>query len=185
MRLLELFSGTGSVRKAVGETFDEVVSIDILQKFNPTECCDILNWDYKKYPVGYFDAIWASPPCTEYSKILYGRPNRIRDISGANSFSDIATILTNIISQGQGETQNYTVTVTTRDITDALITSFSINQRTAEISGDLQENKTERQNKVALEQWNNVLGEVAKLQEHDQSLKTSRAFTEINDFTKC
>ena len=84
MRLLELFSGTGSVRKAVGDNFDEIVSIDILQKFSPTECCDILKWDYKKYSTGYFDAIWASPHCTEYSAILYSRPNRIRDLSGAN-----------------------------------------------------------------------------------------------------
>ena len=85
MRLLELFSGTGSVKKAVGHIFEEVISVDILQKFNPTECCDILKWDYKKYPVGYFSAIWASPPCTEYSRILYSRPDRLRDISGANS----------------------------------------------------------------------------------------------------
>lgn len=84
MRLLELFSGTGSVRKAVGDQFTEIVSIDILQKFNPTQCCDILQWDYTQYPPGYFDAIWASPPCTEYSKVLYGRPERIRDIEGAN-----------------------------------------------------------------------------------------------------
>lgn len=67
MRLLELFSGTGSVRKAVGHLFEEVVSVDILDKFNPTEVADILQWDYQKYPVGYFDAIWASPPCIEYS----------------------------------------------------------------------------------------------------------------------
>jgi site-specific DNA-cytosine methylase len=84
MRLLELFSGTGSVRKAVGDQFDEVVSIDILQKFNPTETADILTWDYKKYPPGYFDVIWASPPCTEYSIVLECRPDRIRDIDGAN-----------------------------------------------------------------------------------------------------
>ena len=71
MRLLELFSGTGSVRKAVSNMFNEVVSIDILPKFEATETINILDWNYKKYPVGYFDAVWASPPCTEYSKLKY------------------------------------------------------------------------------------------------------------------
>ena len=85
MRLLELFSGTGSVRKAVGHLFDEIVSIDILQKFDPTECADILKWDYKKYPVGYFDAVWASPPCTEYSMVLNGHPHRPRNLALADS----------------------------------------------------------------------------------------------------
>jgi site-specific DNA-cytosine methylase len=85
MKLLELFSGTGSVRKAVGHLFGEIVSIDILQKFEPTECADILKWDYKKYPPGYFDAVWASPPCTEYSAILHGRPDRPRDLDLADS----------------------------------------------------------------------------------------------------
>jgi len=68
MRLLELFSGTGSVRKAVGHLFTEVISIDILDKYNPTEVSDILTWNYRQFPPGYFHAIWASPPCTEYSK---------------------------------------------------------------------------------------------------------------------
>ena len=85
MKLLELFSGTGSVRKAVGHLFEEIVSIDILQKFEPTECADILKWDYKKYPPGYFDVVWASPPCTEYSAILHGRPERPRDLDLADS----------------------------------------------------------------------------------------------------
>lgn len=85
MRLLELFSGTGSVRKAMEHQYDEIISIDILSKFNPTEVIDILEWDYKKYPVGYFDSIWASPPCTEYSKVLNGHPNRPRNLILADS----------------------------------------------------------------------------------------------------
>ena len=85
MKLLELFSGTKSVSKAVGHLYDEIVSVDILNKNNPTYCCDILLWDFKQYPVGYFDAIWASPPCTEYSIILYGRPDRPRNLELANS----------------------------------------------------------------------------------------------------
>ena len=67
MRLLELFSGTKSISKAIGHLYDEVISVDILNNNNPTHCVDILQWDYKQYPTGYFDAIWASPPCTEYS----------------------------------------------------------------------------------------------------------------------
>lgn len=85
MRLLELFSGTKSVSKAVGHLYDEVVSVDILNKNNPTHCVDILQWDYKQYPVGYFDAIWASPPCTEYSFILHSRPDRPRNLVLANN----------------------------------------------------------------------------------------------------
>jgi site-specific DNA-cytosine methylase len=71
MRLLELFSGTKSVSSAVGSRFDEIVSVDILKKFDPSIVADILEWDYKVYPPGHFDAIWASPPCTEYSKMKY------------------------------------------------------------------------------------------------------------------
>lgn len=85
MKLLELFSGTKSVSKAVGHLYDEIVSVDILNKNNPTIVCDILKWDYKIYPPEYFDTIWSSPPCTEYSVILYGRPNRQRNLELANS----------------------------------------------------------------------------------------------------
>ena len=84
MRLLELFSGTKSVSKAVGKQFNEIISVDIINKNNPTYCTDILEWDYKQYPVGYFDTIWASPPCTEYSIILCGRPDRQRNLELAN-----------------------------------------------------------------------------------------------------
>jgi hypothetical protein len=82
MRLLELFSGTKSVKKAVGHLYEEVISIDILPQYEPTECVNILEWDYKKYPPGYFSAIWASPPCTEYSK---AKTRGTRNLSLADS----------------------------------------------------------------------------------------------------
>jgi hypothetical protein len=82
MRLLELFSGTKSISKAVGHFFAETVSVDILEKFNPTHCSDILKWNYKQYPPGYFDVIWSSPPCTHYS---VAKTQGVRDISGSNA----------------------------------------------------------------------------------------------------
>jgi site-specific DNA-cytosine methylase len=84
MKLLELFSGTKSVSKAVEDLFDEIVSLDNLEKFDPTICNDIMTWDYTIYPPGYFHVIWASPPCTEYSAILYGNPNRPRNLELAD-----------------------------------------------------------------------------------------------------
>lgn len=77
-RLLELFSGTGSVGKVAKKLGYEVISVDIL--FPATYRCDILKWDYKKYPPGYFDVIWASPPCTEFS---YAKTVGKRDMDGA------------------------------------------------------------------------------------------------------
>jgi len=79
-RLLELFCGTKSVSKAVGHLFAEVVNVDIDPKFEPTICSDILTWNYKIYPVGHFDIIWASPPCQEYSCLNNARPDKIPNI---------------------------------------------------------------------------------------------------------
>ena len=67
-RALDLFCGKGSVTKALQQNGFEVVSVDINPNFNPTHPIDILEWDYWRYPKGYFRVIAASVPCTEYSQ---------------------------------------------------------------------------------------------------------------------
>ena len=60
MKLLELFSGTGSVGKVAKELGYDVVSLDLKDANINT---DILNWDYKQFNRNHFQIIWASPPC--------------------------------------------------------------------------------------------------------------------------
>tara|TARA_R100000655_G_scaffold72423_1_gene110936 strand:+ start:3012 stop:3731 length:720 start_codon:yes stop_codon:yes gene_type:complete len=69
---LELFSGTHSIGKVLKEKGYNVISVDITDyngKHKPTHKVDILTFDYKQYPVGYFDIIHASPPCVYYSHL--------------------------------------------------------------------------------------------------------------------
>ena len=78
-KLLELFSGTGSVGDVARELGYEVISLD--RDMEATIKTDIMDWDPHVYPSGYFDVIWASPPCTEYSR---AKTTGVRDIEGAN-----------------------------------------------------------------------------------------------------
>ena len=78
MKLLELFSGTGSVGKVARSRGFDVVSLDLK---NADINCDILQWNYKEYPSGYFQFVWASPPCTEYS---IAKQTGVRKIDEAN-----------------------------------------------------------------------------------------------------
>ena len=84
IRLLELFKGTGSVCKVFKEMYPdaEVISLDINCKCNPTHCCDIMDFNYKMYPKGHFDVIWASPECKVFSQLQtsnIGRKWKSRD----------------------------------------------------------------------------------------------------------
>ena len=67
MKVLELFSGTGSVGKCCKELGWDVVSVDMILPADHK--CDIMDFDYKQYDKTEFDIIWASPPCTNYSKL--------------------------------------------------------------------------------------------------------------------
>lgn len=67
MRILELFSGTGSIGNYFATQGWEVISLDLDPKTQATVKEDILAWDHTVFPPGHFDAIWASPCCTHYS----------------------------------------------------------------------------------------------------------------------
>ena len=60
MRLLELFSGAGSMGRAFRDLGWEVISLDITPG-RQTIRADIPSWDYSTVPTGYVDAIHASP----------------------------------------------------------------------------------------------------------------------------
>ena len=79
MKVLELFSGTGSVGKCCKALGWDVVSVDMILPADHK--CDIMDFDYKQYSKDEFDIVWASPPCTEYSK---AKSVGVRDIDGAN-----------------------------------------------------------------------------------------------------
>ena len=69
MNVLELFKGTGSVGKVCEAVGYNVVSVDIVKRYKPTHLCNIMDFDYKQYPKDYFQIVWGSPPCTNYSRL--------------------------------------------------------------------------------------------------------------------
>ena len=74
LKLLELFKGTGSVGKVAKRMGMEVMSVDILSKYEPDIVEDILEWDYKAFvkESGFIpDLLWASPPCNTFSTLAY------------------------------------------------------------------------------------------------------------------
>ena len=75
-RLLDLFTGTGSVARVAEELGYEVHTLDIDRRCKPDLCVDVLEFDYANaFEPGYFDVVWASPPChtrlVAHASVLY------------------------------------------------------------------------------------------------------------------
>ena len=66
-KLLELFSGTGSVGRVARRLGWEVTALDIDGRFSPELHMSILDWDFRALPRDSWDFVWASPPCELYS----------------------------------------------------------------------------------------------------------------------
>jgi hypothetical protein len=70
MLVLDLFSGTKSVKKVCDKLGYDYISLDIDSSANPDIVSDILDWDYKSFFMDKkVDIIWASPECKWYSKL--------------------------------------------------------------------------------------------------------------------
>jgi len=67
-KLLEIFCGTKSISKVFENNGWETYTVDIDSKYNPTECINILDFDYKKFDKSYFNHIHFSPDCRYMSQ---------------------------------------------------------------------------------------------------------------------
>ena len=77
-KMLDLFSGTGSVGRVFADHGYEVVSVDFDEKFQPTILTDVMKWDYQShFKPGHFDIIFSSPPCTEFSRAKTTAPRQL------------------------------------------------------------------------------------------------------------
>jgi site-specific DNA-cytosine methylase len=65
MTAIDLFSGTGSATVGFLTCGWDVVTVDHDYRFGPTYTADVQYW---KCPVPDPDFVWASPPCTEFSR---------------------------------------------------------------------------------------------------------------------
>ena len=85
-RILILCSGTDHDKQNYKRLFPhaQIDTLDNSAKHgNPTFLENILNWNYKQHPSGYYDIIHASPPCTYFS---YANPHpHVRNVYEAVS----------------------------------------------------------------------------------------------------
>jgi ADP-ribose pyrophosphatase YjhB (NUDIX family) len=84
LKVLVLFSGTDSVGESIRTLVHDadIMNIDIDPKAPNAVHMNILDFEFKNFKKRHFDVIWASPPCTEYSKAKTTAP---RDLDTADA----------------------------------------------------------------------------------------------------
>ena len=72
MKILDLFAGIGgNQRRAfIEQRGHEYITLDYVPEFNCTITADIFDMTAEKF--GYFDFVWASPPCEAFSVAAMG-----------------------------------------------------------------------------------------------------------------
>jgi len=77
MRALDLFTGSGSVAKALRARGWEVDTLDINPAYAPTFCTDIRDFDFAALPADAYDFVWASPDCRTWSLAAGARHRKL------------------------------------------------------------------------------------------------------------
>lgn len=75
LRILDLFSGTGSSTQAFEDRGHQVITVELDPQHNPHIIEDVtkLSAVYLTHEFGEFDFVWASPPCTAFSVASIGK----------------------------------------------------------------------------------------------------------------
>ena len=88
MLMLDLCCGLGGASKAMKERGWDVITVDIVPEFNPSIVADLRTFHYSGPRP---DLVWASPPCTEFSK--YSMPESWACNRGGKKEPDLSLML--------------------------------------------------------------------------------------------
>ena len=94
MRMLDLFSGLGGASEAMvkaGWTVHRLENNLLLSDVANTKICDVMTWPFQDIPKGYYDLIWASPPCVAFSD-GYSSPKSIAKREGVEYKPDMSLV---------------------------------------------------------------------------------------------